>query len=66
MYGNSGGGNWMEQPDYFEALADRVIAVLGDGTLGEADAEFARRVVTDLRLFCRDVDRPSGGRTVRT
>ncbi len=57
MYGNSGGGNWRERPDYYEALADRVIAVLCDGTLGEDEAGFVQRVVTELRLYCRGVDR---------
>lgn len=56
MYGNSGGGNWMERPDEWEALADRIIAILCDDTLGAAETQFARRVVTELRAFCTDED----------
>jgi hypothetical protein len=59
MYSNSGGGNWMEDPDTYDAYADLVVAVLCDGMLEGSKTEFARKTVTELRRYCHDMDETS-------
>lgn len=61
MYGNSGGGNWLEAPDTYDAYAELTVVVLCDGSLGEETAAFVRRTVTGLQRYCRDEGETAGG-----
>lgn len=59
--GTAGGGNWMEDPDTYNAYADLVLTVLCDGTLTEQQTVLARKTITDLRRFCHNEDGASAG-----
>jgi hypothetical protein len=53
MYGNSGGGNWMEAPGTYDAFAEVTVSILCDGTLDKATTDFVQTTVSDLKRFCR-------------